>query len=108
MIIPILLSLVTITRPVDGDTVKTARGYVRLLGVDAPETVKPKTPVQVCGPEASAALKAALPAGTKVRLTYGPRRRDKYGRRLAYVWLGPRLINREMIESGLAHALTAY
>jgi micrococcal nuclease len=113
LILALLLALV-VDHPVDGDTIKLRNvGYVRLLGIDAPETVKPGTPVQPCGPEASAALRGMLAGAypatyAKVTLRYGPRRRDKYGRVLAYVYVSGRLLNRELIERGLAHAERAY
>ena len=57
----------TVERVVDGDTVDlrfaSGRERVRLLGIDTPETVKPNTPVQCFGPEASARAKALLPHG---------------------------------------------
>jgi len=113
VILALLLAL-AVDHPVDGDTIKLQKvGYVRLLGIDSPETVKPGTPVQPCGPEASAALHGML-AGTypntyaTVTLRYGPRRRDKYGRVLAYVYVKGHLLNRELLERGLARATTQY
>src|SRR5215471_7815923 len=51
----------TVVRVVDGDTVILRLGgadqRVRLIGIDTPETVKPGTPVQCWGPEASAHTK---------------------------------------------------
>src|SRR5438477_10154246 len=56
---------VTVTHVVDGDTLlaRFADGRVekvRLLGVDTPEVVDPRKPVQCFGPEASAFTKAQL------------------------------------------------
>jgi micrococcal nuclease len=75
-----------VTRVVDGDTVRTDRGTIRLIGVDTPETVKPDSPVECFGPQASAATKDALPSGTRVRLAYDAERTDRYGRTLAYLY----------------------
>ena len=62
----------TVVRVVDGDTIDvTVDGTeerVRLIGIDTPETVKPNTPVECFGPEASAHTKELLPAGTPVYL----------------------------------------
>lgn len=77
----------TVTRVVDGDTfhAKTCAGdvTVRVIGLDTPETKKPRTPVQCYGPEATVYAKTAL-GGRAVRLI--PDRKaglkDKYGRRL--------------------------
>ncbi|GMU78154.1 MAG: micrococcal nuclease-like protein [Acidimicrobiia bacterium] len=81
----------TVTSVTDGDTVRvrTAAGAserVRLIGIDTPESVDPRQPVECFGREASAQTKALLPAGTRVRLEPDSERRDRYGRLLAYVW----------------------
>jgi len=76
-----------VTRVIDGDTVVLARhGTVRLVGIDTPETVKPNSPVECHGPEASAAAKKLH--GLTVRLETDPvaGEFDRYGRRLAYLW----------------------
>jgi micrococcal nuclease len=44
-----------VERVIDGDTIVVAGvGSVRLIGVDTPETVDPRKPVQFFGKEASA------------------------------------------------------
>jgi micrococcal nuclease len=98
-----------VVRAVDGDTlVATADGrrfYVRLLGIDTPETHRPGRPVECGGPEASARMQQLAPPGTRVRLETDPTqdRVDRYGRLLAYVWLpGGRLIEDEQLRSGWA------
>jgi micrococcal nuclease len=84
----------TVVHVADGDTVdidcpdgRHAHTRIRLLGVDTPETVKPDTPVQYWGPQASQLAHDTL-AGkiVTVRLD-GARSRDKYGRLLAYLIL---------------------
>ena len=80
----------TVVRAVDGDTlvVTLATGgteTVRLIGVDTPETVAPRRPVECFGPEAAAALAALVPPGTEVRLSRDVEPRDRYDRLLAYV-----------------------
>ncbi len=80
----------TVSRLVDGDTfVARVGGHderIRLLGIDTPETVKPNTPVQCYGKDASARTGALLPVGTAVRLVRDSELRDQYGRLLAYVY----------------------
>jgi micrococcal nuclease len=80
----------TVTRVVDGDTlvvrVRGADERVRLIGIDTPESVKPRTPVQCFALEASARTKALLPPGTAVRLERDAELRDRYERLLAYVY----------------------
>lgn len=76
-------------RVVDGDTivVRLASGEekVRLIGVDTPESVKPNTPVECYGKEATARTNELLPPGTVVRLERDKEARDRYDRLLAYV-----------------------
>jgi micrococcal nuclease len=83
--------LVTVQRVVDGDTFIALAGArrfrVRLIGLDTPETVKPGTPIQCFGPEASTYAKGSL-TGKLVRLVYDVDRYDRYGRTLAYVYMG--------------------
>ena len=75
---------------VDGDTVDLdiagTRERVRLLGVDAPESVHPSMPVQCFGEEASAALAELLPRGSIVRLERDIEARDRYDRLLLYLY----------------------
>lgn len=97
------------TRVVDGDTIKVSNGEtLRLIGVDTPETVDPRKPVQCFGREASARAHALLD-GTQVQLEYDPTqgRLDKYGRTLAYAWMADgRLYNETIIADGYAHEYT--
>jgi len=98
-----------VTRVVDGDTVEVRLGGaeedVRYIGVDTPETVKPGTPVQCFGPQASG-FNHRLVEGRRVRLVFGAERRDVYGRLLAYVYLDRRFVNAELLRRGLARTLT--
>jgi len=101
-----------VKRVVDGDTIivryrgKTER--VRLIGVDTPETVHPNKPVEYFGKEASAFTKKLLPAGTRVRLEFDWQPRDKYGRLLAYVYVGTTFVNAEIVRQGYGHAYTRF
>ncbi len=66
----------TVTR--SSSTIGGQQETVRLIGIDTPETVKPDSPVECFGPEASARTKELLPEGTPVRLVArrrAPRRR---------------------------------
>jgi micrococcal nuclease len=98
-----------VTRVVDGDTVEArVEGEVedvRLIGIDTPETVKPGTPVQCFGPQASH-FSHDLLEGRRVRLVFGEERRDAYGRLLAYAYLGNRFVNATLVRRGLARTLT--
>jgi micrococcal nuclease len=98
----------TVVRAVDGDTIVARVGdadhYVRYIGIDTPETVKPDTPVQCFGPQASD-FNHHLVEGHTVRLVFGVERTDAYGRLLAYVYLHHRMINAELVKKGLARTL---
>ncbi|MGC1166657.1 MAG: thermonuclease family protein [Solirubrobacterales bacterium] len=97
-----------VARVVDGDTVEARIDGeiedVRLIGVDTPETVKPEAPVECFGPEASRFTHQTL-EGQQVRLVFGVERRDVYGRLLAYVYIGRRFVNAELVRHGLARTL---
>jgi micrococcal nuclease len=113
-----------VERAVDGDTLEVRLDDggvedVRLIGVDTPETVKPETPVQCFGPEASA-FQHRVAEGRRVRLVIGEEPRDVYDRLLAYVYLLPptqlsdnpkrpaqreRFLNAELLRRGLARTL---
>jgi len=98
-----------VARVVDGDTLVLAEGNerVRLQGVDTPETVKPDWPVEPWGPEAARFTRGLLEGGG-ARLEFDAERRDKYGRLLAYVWVGDRMLNEELLRAGLARATLQY
>jgi micrococcal nuclease len=95
-------------RVVDGDTLLLTNGArVRLIGVDTPETKKPDHPVEPWGPEATQFSQVFL-AGGRLRLTFDRERVDRYGRFLAYAWVGERLLNEELIRAGLGRAVLTY
>lgn len=99
-----------VVRVVDGDTfvaeVRGAQRRIRLIGVDAPETVKPRAAVEPYGPEASAYTGAAL-GGRLVYLEYDIERTDRYGRDLCYVWLDEAtLFNEALVREGYARVST--
>ena len=97
-----------VTKVIDGDTVELdfagRRERVRLLGIDAPESVHPILPVQCFGPEASAALTALLPAGSTVRVVRDIEARDRYDRLLLYLYRADDdlFVNRWLVANGLA------
>jgi micrococcal nuclease len=98
-----------VIRVVDGDTalvrLRGAVEYVRYIGVDTPETVKPGTPVQCYGPRAHA-YDERLVGDRTVRLVFDRVRRDVYGRLLAYVYAGGRFVNAALVRGGYARTLT--
>jgi micrococcal nuclease len=98
-----------VVRVVDGDTIEVSLGGetedVRYIGVDTPESVTPGEPVECYGREAGS-FNERLVAGREVRLRFDAERRDDYGRLLAYVYVGPQLVNAELVRRGYARTLT--
>lgn len=86
-----------VSRVVDGDTFYCRDGRkVRLIGIDAPERE------QSFGPAAREALIHLLRLGSSVQLQVDVAPRDRFGRVLAYVWLGSTLVNEQMVRDGWA------
>ena len=98
-----------VTRVIDGDTIVVQGvGTVRLIGVDTPETVDPRKPVQFFGKEASEFTRH-LVSGKVVRLEYDFDRKDRYDRTLAYVYLADgTFVNAEIVRQGFGHAYTRF
>lgn len=104
-------SSATVVRVVDGDTVDVRLDgdveRVRLLNIDAPETVDPNSPVECLGPEASRLVHKTLPPGTPVTLEYDVERTDRYGRTLASISLEDgTMVSTLVAAAGLAVPVT--
>ena len=83
-------------------------GTVRLIGVDTPETVDPRKPVQFFGKEASEFTRR-MAQGKVVRLEFDAPRTDKYQRTLAYAYLPDgTFLNAEIVKQGYGHAYVQY
>jgi micrococcal nuclease len=100
-----------VVRVSDGDTFTVdeagKRVTIRVIGIDTPETHDPRKPVQCYGPEASANAHRLLD-GKTVYLEPDPTQdqTDKYGRTLAYVWIGSSLFELSQLRGGFAHEYT--
>ncbi len=100
---------VAVVRIVDGDTlIVTGNVRVRLIGINTPESVDPRRPVECFGQEASAALGRLVPPGTPVRLSYDVERTDDFGRTLAYLYrvADELFVNAALVEGGFAQPAT--
>jgi micrococcal nuclease len=102
-------ALVKVDRVVDGDTAKVFYGgdseYVRYIGIDTPESVKPDSPVECFGEESKRFNAELLARDPKVRLVFDREKRDHYGRLLAYVYSGDTLLQEELLRRGYATTL---
>lgn len=97
---------VLVKRVIDGDTIELADGRkVRYIGMDTPETVDPRQPVQCFGKEASEKNKE-LVEGKQVRLEKDVSETDKYGRLLRYVFIGDLFVNDYLVRQGYASVAT--
>ena len=109
-----------VIRAVDGDTLRLSGGErVRLIGIDTPESRynsklardsqrsrKDMDTILDMGREASGFTKK-LVEGKRVKLVFDVRKRDKYGRLLAYVYLEDgTFVNSKIIEEGYAQVMT--
>lgn len=110
---------VTLVRVVDGDTlVVNEHGIeqtVRLIGIDAPESVHPDTSRNSQeGEDASKHLSTFLSEGQMLYLESDVRDTDDYGRLLRYVWLeipedsvtqaSEYMLNYQLVHDGFAVA----
>ncbi len=96
------------TNVVDGDTIDVLiEGWevrVRYIGIDTPETVDPREPVQCFGREASERNRQLVEGGS-VGLERDVSETDQYGRLLRYVWLGGQMVNATLVQEGYATAM---
>ena len=91
-----------VTHIVDGDTIKVAINgtieTVRYIGVNAPERGED-------GYEAAVLANRRLVDGKRVRMEADRQDTDKDGRKLRYVWVGRRFVNRELYQQGVARIM---
>lgn len=101
-----------VVRVVDGDTIDVSFDgkieRLRLIGINTPETVDPRKPVECFGTDASNKAKSVL-SGKKVILESDSSQgeRDKYNRLLRYVFLEDGTsFNLLMVREGYAYEYT--
>src|ERR1700742_3671400 len=100
----------TIDYAVDGDTLRVREpdgelAYVRLVGIDTPEDVKPGYPTE-CGSRAAArSMERLAPEGATVTLRYDSvaDHEDVYGRILAHAFIDGRQLEALQLRRGLAY-----
>ena len=94
----------------DGDTIKVRQpdgteAKVRYESIDAPELNSPDGAPEPWSREAAEANRS-LVEGKTVLLELDERRKDKYGRMLAYVFVEGLFVNAELVRKGLARVRT--
>ena len=100
-----------VSKVIDGDTIELSNGrIVRYIGIDTPELRERKGSIWVYKPEeyglqAEEANKK-LVEGKKVTLEFDIVKTDKYNRWLAYVFVGNKMVNQELLRSGYATLYT--
>jgi micrococcal nuclease len=115
---------VEVTRVIDGDTIKVdlqgKTESVRLIGIDTPESrVNDKAirdsersgqdlaAIVDQGRQATAFTRSKVKKGDTVRLETDVRKRDRYHRILAYVWLNDgTMLNEAIVRAGYAQPVT--
>jgi len=88
----------TVVKILDGDTFDLGNGNrVRMLGINTPESGRPYSE------EATEALTAMI-LGKEIALVNDSKNEDtdSYGRLLGHVYVGPTLVNYELIRTGMA------
>lgn len=100
---------VSVLRVVDGDTIEVRLGgkeqRVRYIGINTPESVDPRRPVERFGKEASVRNRE-LVQGKTVRLERDVSETDRHGRLLRYVWVDGALVNETLVREGFARAVS--
>lgn len=100
---------VQVVRVVDGDTIEVRLGgkeqRVRYIGMNTPESVDPRRPVERFGKEA-AERNRQLVEGKTIRLERDVSETDRHGRLLRYVWVDGALVNETLVREGFARAVS--
>lgn len=105
-------SLIPVEQVIDGDTVDVLLGgeivRIRLIGINTPETVDPRKPVECFGKEASQKTRELLISGfVRIEGDLSQGEYDKYQRRLAYLFTPDGvLVNLALIAEGYAYEYT--
>ena len=94
-----------VVRVIDGDTIVVVMDgleyRVRYIGINTPETVDPRKPVECYGREASQRNRE-LVEGQTTELEKDVSETDQYGRLLRYVWVNGDMVNAILVGEGYA------
>lgn len=90
---------INVIKIIDGDTIEVEDGIqIRYIGIDSPEYGENYF-------DEATKLNESLLATEHIYLEEDISKKDKYDRVLGYIWAGDKLINEEMLKSGLAFPL---
>ncbi len=88
----------------DGDTIILSDGRrVRYIGIDTPERTDERLHAAA---EGAREANLRLVGGQDIRLETDVQETDRYGRLLAYVWVGDTFVNEALLREGWARLLT--
>ncbi len=97
---PVFSKLIKVKEVIDGDTIVLQSGeHVRYIGIDTPEREQPFY-------QEAKELNQKLVEGKEIRIEFDVQKKDKYGRTLAYVYVGEAFVNAELVRNGLANLYT--
>ena len=105
---------VKFSKCVDGDTAKFERNSkvftLRFLAVNTPETKSPKKGVEFYGKEASKYTCDRLEKAKTIEIEYDKNsdKSDRYGRKLGWVFLDDKLLQKDLVENGYAKVEYVY
>lgn len=105
---------VKFSKCVDGDTAKFERNNkvftLRFLAVNTPETKSPKKGVEFYGKESSKYTCDRLEKAKTIEIEYDKNsdKSDRYGRKLGWVFLDDKLLQKDLVENGYAKVEYVY
>lgn len=109
-----LKKVVTLEKCVDGDTasfnIDGKKVKIRFLAIDTPESVHPYKEVEEYGKDASEYTCSLLTNAHTIEIEYENNltKEDKYGRKLAWIWVDEQLIQKKLLEIGYAEVKYVY
>ena len=105
---------VKFSKCVDGDTIKVILNKeevtVRFLAIDTPETKHPQKGAEPFGKEASNYTCNMAKKANNLFIEYDrdSNKKDKYNRHLAWIWIDENLLQKMLIQEGLAKVAYLY
>ncbi len=100
-------SNIKVVEVIDGDTIRLANGkLLRYIGIDTPEIHLKRGGQFIYSPQPfsleAKELNRRLTEGKFIRIEFDVEKTDRYSRLLGYCFVGEELVNKKMIEEGMA------